>query len=71
MSRPGIGTSDDLTSAWWDSLFLEAAVLTGHRPAAELLLNRFAGTGVVTSGIFYTTCIPRHLGGASRSVGKI
>ena len=63
--RPGIGTAEDETPTFVDSLFLEAAVLTGHRPAAELLLNRFTGTGVCTSGIFYPTCIPRHLGGAA------
>jgi tetratricopeptide (TPR) repeat protein len=70
MSRPGIGTSDDLTFAWWDFLFLEAAVLTGHRTAAELLLNRFVGTCVCTSGVFYPTCIPRHMGGAAALLGR-
>jgi tetratricopeptide (TPR) repeat protein len=63
--RPYVGTPDDLQVAWFDSLFLEAAVLTGHRPAAELLLNRFTGTGVCTSGFWYPTCILRHLGGAA------
>jgi tetratricopeptide (TPR) repeat protein len=62
--RPGIATPEDETAAYWDALHLEAAVLAGHRRAAELLLNRFGGTSVVTSGIFYPTCILRHLGGA-------
>jgi tetratricopeptide (TPR) repeat protein len=62
--RPGIAMAEDETAAYWDTLHLEAAVLAGHRRAAELLLNRFAGTSVVTSGIFYPTCIVRHLGGA-------
>jgi class 3 adenylate cyclase/tetratricopeptide (TPR) repeat protein len=63
--RPYIGTPDDLQVAWFDSVFLEAAVLTGHRPAAELLLNRFTGTGLCTSGFWYPTCILRHMGGAA------
>ncbi|MEW6184841.1 MAG: AAA family ATPase [Thermodesulfobacteriota bacterium] len=68
--RPGIGTSEDETSGWHDSFFLEAAVVIGHRQAAEVLLNRFAGTEVYTSGIFYPTCIPRHLGRAAALLGR-
>ena len=64
LRRPDMGTVEDETAIWDDSSYLEAAVVTGHRPAAELLLNRFTGTGVCTSGIWYTTCIPRHMGGA-------
>jgi hypothetical protein len=41
---------------------LEAAVLAGHRQAAELLLHRLAGSGVRTSGLALTTCSSRHLG---------
>jgi tetratricopeptide (TPR) repeat protein len=63
--RPGIGTAEDETATWSDTVFLEAAVLAGHRRAAELLLNRFAGTSVVTPGIYFPTCIPHHLGGAA------
>ncbi|MGA8849591.1 MAG: hypothetical protein WB564_07215 [Dehalococcoidia bacterium] len=63
--RPGIGTAEDETPApYVDTPLLEAAVLTGHRRAAELLLNRLAGTGLCTSGGYFTTCIPRHLGAA-------
>jgi tetratricopeptide (TPR) repeat protein len=65
LKRPDIGTSEDETAISVDSLYLEAAVLTGHRPASELLLNRFVSTGVCTSGIYFTTCIPRHMGGAA------
>jgi serine/threonine protein kinase/tetratricopeptide (TPR) repeat protein len=62
--RPGIATAEDETASHWDTLCLEAAVLAGHGRAAELLLNRLGNSGVVTSGIYYPTCIPRHLGGA-------
>ena len=60
-----MGTAEDERATFVDSSYLEAAVLTGHKPAAELLLNRFTGTGVCTSGIWYTTCIPRHMGGGA------
>jgi tetratricopeptide (TPR) repeat protein len=63
--RPGIGTTEDEIHIWIDTPYLEAAVITGHRRAAELLLNRFSGTGIYTSGLWHITCIPRHLGGAA------
>jgi tetratricopeptide (TPR) repeat protein len=68
--RPDVGTAEDQTAIWLDSLYLEAAVLAGHKRAAELLLNRFSGTGVYTSGYWYNTCIPRHLGGAAALLGR-
>jgi tetratricopeptide (TPR) repeat protein len=37
---------------------------------ARLAAERFTGTGVCTSGIYYTTCIPRHLGGAAALLGR-
>ena len=42
----------------------------GHRPAAELLLRRFAGTAVRTSGRIHSTCIARHLGAAALMLGR-
>jgi tetratricopeptide (TPR) repeat protein len=68
--RPNIGTFEDKVFTYVDALYLEAAVITGHRIAAELLLNRFTGTGVCTSGIWYPTCILRHLGGAAALLGR-
>jgi class 3 adenylate cyclase/tetratricopeptide (TPR) repeat protein len=70
VNRPGLGTAEDETFNYVDSLFLEAAVLTGHRQAAELILNRFTGTGICTSGIYNTTCIPRHMAGAAALLGR-
>jgi tetratricopeptide (TPR) repeat protein len=63
--RPGMGTAENESATFYDALFFEAAVLAGHRRAAELLLNRFTGTGVCISAIWYPTCIPRHMGGAA------
>ena len=64
VTRPRIGTPEDGTLDWIDILFLETAVITGHRQVAELLLNRFSGSGLSATG-FFPTCIPRHLGGAA------
>jgi len=65
VNRPGIGTVEGEGIIWVDVLYLEASVVVGHLKAAELLLDQFAGRGLLTSGVFYPTCIPRHLGGAA------
>ena len=70
MARPGIGSDEDETVVWVDIISLEAALLAGHRPAAELLLRRLAGGSSVTSGLFLTTCTGRHLGGAAAFLGR-
>jgi tetratricopeptide (TPR) repeat protein len=69
VNRPGIGTIEDQTHVWIDTLYLEVAVLAGHRQAAELLLKRFSDIGLC-SPEHYPTCIPRHLGGAATLLGK-
>ncbi|UCB42552.1 MAG: AAA family ATPase [Dehalococcoidales bacterium] len=66
--RPGFGSVDDETMAVNDIMFLEAAVLVGHRKSAELLLRRLAGSGVHTADI-WMTCTSRHLGAASALLG--
>jgi tetratricopeptide (TPR) repeat protein/predicted Ser/Thr protein kinase len=68
--RPNIGTDEDVTDAWKDILFLEAAIIMEHQEAAELLLNRLAGTGLYTSGWRLPTCVQRHLGGATALLGR-
>ena len=71
IARPGIGTSgDEAPVDWWDASLLQAAVLTKHHVAAELLLNRLAGSSIRTSGLFYPTCIGRHLGAAAALLGR-
>jgi eukaryotic-like serine/threonine-protein kinase len=65
VQRPGIGTLEDETITGADTLCLEAAVLTGHRGAAELLLNRLNIPGLCASGFSSPTCVIRHLGGAA------
>ena len=70
VKRPGIGTVEDETAAWVDTLLLEAAVLISHHQAAELLLNRLSGTGLCTTGFSFPTCIIRHLGGAAAFLNR-
>jgi len=70
VARPGIGSAEDETMVWFDITWLEAAVLAGHRKAAELLLHRLAGSNSKTSGLWLTTCTARHLGGAAALLGR-
>jgi tetratricopeptide (TPR) repeat protein len=70
VARPGIGSVKDETIASLDIGALQAAVLVGHRPAAELLLRRLAGSSIHTSGLWLSTCTGRHLGGAAALLGR-
>jgi tetratricopeptide (TPR) repeat protein len=70
VARPGMGSAQDETPVWIDITLLEVAVLAGHRPAAELLLRRLAGSSSHTSGLWLTTCKERHLGGAAALLGR-
>ena len=70
LARPGIGSDEDETDTWYDIILLEAAVLVGHREAAGLLMRRFAGTEMRTTGMHHITCIARHLGAAAALLGR-
>jgi serine/threonine protein kinase/tetratricopeptide (TPR) repeat protein/ribosomal protein L40E len=70
VDRPGIGSADDETPAFLEAIFLEAALRTRHRRAAELLLNRLAGSGLYVSHHFLVCCIPRVLGAAAALLGR-
>jgi tetratricopeptide (TPR) repeat protein len=70
VARPGIGSAEDETVVVIDITSLEAAVLAGHRQAAELLLRRLAGSSIRTSGLWLTTCAGRHLGAAAALLGR-
>ena len=70
VARPGIGSAQDETMVCLDITSLEAAVLAGHRQAAELLLPRLAGTRRLTSGLWITTCAGRHMGAAAALLGR-
>jgi hypothetical protein len=70
VARPGIGAGEDETMVCLDITALEAAVLAGHRQAAELLLHRLADTRRLTSGLWITTCAGRHMGAAAALLGR-
>jgi tetratricopeptide (TPR) repeat protein len=69
-ARPEIGSNEDKTWTSYDAVFLEAAVLVGHKKAAELLIRRFADSDFLKIGRSPWTCIARHLGGAAALLGK-
>jgi eukaryotic-like serine/threonine-protein kinase len=70
VNRPSFGTAKDEERDWVEGLFLESAVVAGHRRAAEMMLNRLKDTGLVTTGNHFPTCIIRHLGGAAALLGR-
>jgi tetratricopeptide (TPR) repeat protein len=70
VNRPGVGTTEDETSAREDIMYLEAAVLVKHRQAAELLLGRFAGDFPPLVSYIALTCTARHLGAAAALLGR-
>jgi tetratricopeptide (TPR) repeat protein len=67
--RPHIGTPDDYGLYFRDTLWLEAAVLVGHKKAAGALMRQIEGSPRIT-GWAFITCVPRHLGGAAALLGR-
>jgi tetratricopeptide (TPR) repeat protein len=68
VARPDIGSPEVGIGPWLYVLALEAAVMVGHRQAADLLLRLFANntlSKISTTGISLPTCIARHLGAAA------
>jgi tetratricopeptide (TPR) repeat protein/archaellum biogenesis ATPase FlaH len=63
-------TAPNEVPAYWDISILETSVLIKNRQIAEMMLDRFSGKGVYTSGIYWITCVPRHLGGAAALLGR-
>jgi len=64
-SRSNIDPSEDEEWYWRDIIDLESAIAVEHRRWAERVLTRFSNSRVKTSGVYLTTCVPRHLGAAS------
>jgi tetratricopeptide (TPR) repeat protein len=65
VQKSSISTYESNYLSYTDTIFLEAALLIGHKPAAEIILKRLNVPGLCTTGLFWSTCIPRHLGGAA------
>jgi tetratricopeptide (TPR) repeat protein len=70
LTRPGIASSEDLFTYAADLSFLRAAIAVKHKEASELLLRRFSGIGLCTTGTLAPACIARHLGGAAALLGR-
>jgi tetratricopeptide (TPR) repeat protein len=70
VSHPGIHSPEDQSLVWLDITSLEAALMTGHRQAAERLLRRLTGSSIITSGLMFTTCAGRHMGAAAALLGR-
>ena len=70
-SRSGLAPSEDETPAHRDMQSLHAAILVGHRGAAELLLRRYAHSGLhMTNVQGHLTCPSRHIGAAAAFLGR-
>ncbi|MEW6185918.1 MAG: protein kinase, partial [Thermodesulfobacteriota bacterium] len=65
MVRHNFDTLEEERFIWPDIIYLESAVLTGHKSAAKLLLTRLTGCKTTSTGLWLTTCKSRHLGGAA------
>jgi tetratricopeptide (TPR) repeat protein len=70
VARPSIGSAEDETPLSQDIISLEAAVLAGHRQAAELLLRRLAASRSATTGIAFHQCVSHRLGTAAALLGR-
>ena len=70
-TRIRIDPLEDESHIYGDMLILEAAVHVGHRQTAEMLLRRYKGTIVYTTGMYCITCINRHLGAAATMLGRM
>jgi eukaryotic-like serine/threonine-protein kinase len=67
VNRPLAGTEDDETGISPDVFYLEASVMVGNRPAAELLLRRLFPVPYYASN---GSVVIRHLGGAAALLGR-
>ncbi|MDO8715646.1 MAG: AAA family ATPase [Dehalococcoidales bacterium] len=54
----------------FEAFMLETAVVIGYQKAADFLLRRLGTCKSRTTGIFYTTCVDRHLGAAAKLLGR-
>ena len=70
LARPDFGTEQDETRTWSDVVLLEAAVLVQHQEAARRLHQRLRDSQLLTTGMYYPTCIGRHLGAAAALLGQ-
>jgi tetratricopeptide (TPR) repeat protein len=65
LTRTGLNADEDMTVTWMDILYLESAVITRHRQAAEFLLSRITDKYPPVFCWQVVTCTHRHLGAAA------
>jgi DNA-binding CsgD family transcriptional regulator len=70
LQRQRAGAAADETSVWNLVYLLEAAVLTEHRPAAAILLDRLRSVASLAIAHWAHTCVARHLGAAAALLGR-
>ena len=70
VNRPAFGSVADELGASLDINFLESAVLVGHPPAAEMIMQRLSATRLSMIGMLYQTCVARHFGAAAALLGR-
>jgi tetratricopeptide (TPR) repeat protein len=64
-ARPEITSRNDYTHTFMDIAYLESATLSGHKEAAELILQRFSDCSTKFELLLGITCVTRHLGAAA------
>jgi tetratricopeptide (TPR) repeat protein len=63
--NPDVGTDRDEMPAWAAVGALETATMIRDVDATSLLLGRLGSRILKTTGLYWLTCVPRHLGGAA------
>jgi eukaryotic-like serine/threonine-protein kinase len=69
-THPEIGTASDEGVTNLVICTLEAATSAKNKPIAELILDRISHYAQKFTGLYWLTCIPRHLGGAAALLGR-
>jgi eukaryotic-like serine/threonine-protein kinase len=64
------GTERDELPSFRAVEILEAATMLKDREVAGLLLDRLSSCPLKTTGVYWLTCVPRHLGGAAALLGR-
>ncbi len=65
MTRTGLNPDEDMTVTWMDILYLESAVIAGHRQDVKFLLSRITNNYPTVFCWQAVTCTHRHLGAAA------
>ena len=70
LAYPKIGYAENEAPDYITIMLLETAMLLENHEAIEILLRRFEGNIGSTTGIYFPTCISRHLGAGTAMLGR-